>query len=558
MKHPTRRARAQFWPDLLFWSVVALCLAALFFRFRAYVSRELAWAYPFDYDQTKYLWISYSAFERLWLAGAGSAVGTLLREAAENGPLIHIEALLLFLVAGPSRLSALSVHQVNLAAYVILFTGGVKHVTGSRRMALLATGLAFGSGPLWFGGQIDYRLDFSAMCMFGLFVSLVMRSDVFHRLGWSLAAGGAAGATILLRFLNAPYIAGIYAVMLAYYGFAAMRRRSADGARRLTGALASGLLGAAIVLPFVWISRAEIYRYYVVRQGLGAPPAIQDPVALLLYYPKSLLTDHLGLWLPAAAALAIGLSLMGIRWPGAADRPPARLGDHFLFLVVCAGVVYVSLTAYAAFEVVSPTVGGVLVPVFSWIVALGCWLLLRRRLPSELTTQRAAGAAAAIAIGIGLWGQTSHYGRHTAFGLHERDFRPIIEMYDTIGAYSEQARWQAPIIAADSMRDYFWAGAVRVSYYERHGRLIGFLGVLGASASVNPPPREDMLSQLAAAHFLILAHQAGQIEYPYALVPALEAIRPEVERFARARLTRIGQYRILGRTVDLYARAASP
>ena len=457
-----------------------------------------------------------------------------LREAAENGPLIHIEALLLFLVAGPSRLSALSVHQVNLAAYVILFTGGVKHVTGSRRMALLATGLAFGSGPLWFGGQIDYRLDFSAMCMFGLFVSLVMRSDVFHRLGWSLAAGGAAGATILLRFLNAPYIAGIYAVMLAYYGFAAMRRRSADGARRLTGASRPGFWGRRSCSP----SSGSAAQRSTVTTSYGRDwarrPRYRTRSPCSCTHPKSLLTDHLGLWLPAAAALAIGLSLMGIRWPGAADRQPARLGDHFLFLVVCAGVVYVSLTAYAAFEVVSPTVGGVLVPVFSWIVALGCWLLLRRRLPSELTTQRAAGAAAAIAIGIGLWGQTSHYGRHTAFGLHERDFRPIIEMYDTIGAYSEQARWQAPIIAADSMRDYFWAGAVRVSYYERHGRLIGFLGVLGASASVNPPPREDMLSQLAAAHFLILAHQAGQIEYPYALVPALEAIRPEVERFARA------------------------
>jgi hypothetical protein len=539
--------------------VVVLSLAALSLQFRAYVSRELAWAYPFDYDQTKYLWISYSAFERFWRDGAGPALGTLLREAAENGPLIHIEALLVFLVAGPSRLSALSVHQLNFAAHAVLFAAAVRHVTGSRRMALLATGLAFGTGPFWFSGQIDFRLDFSAACTFGLFVSLVMRSDVFRQPGWSLAAGVAASATILLRFVSAPYIAGIYAVMLAHYGIAAMRRRSADAPRRFSLALGSGLLAAALALPFVWTSLARIRDYYVGRQGLGAlPTGIRDALDLFLYYPRSLLADHVGGWLAVAAVLVIAAAAVGCRVPASADRSPARLGDHWLFLAVCAGVVYGTLTVYAALEVASPTVVGVLVPVFSWAVTLTCWLLLRHGLPGEPVTQRAAGVAAVLALGLGLWGQASHYRRPTAFVLHERELRPIVEMYDAIGAHSERARWRAPIIAADSMRDYFWAGAVRVWHYERHHRLIDFHGVLGAGAGVSPLPRHDMLAQLAAAHFMILTDAPGPAEYPYPVVPALERVRPEMAAFARARLAPVGRYRILGRTVDLYARMASP
>jgi hypothetical protein len=52
--------RRRAW-DVLFGSLVALLLAAVFLAFRAFVLREIAWAYPFDYDQTKYLWISYTA-----------------------------------------------------------------------------------------------------------------------------------------------------------------------------------------------------------------------------------------------------------------------------------------------------------------------------------------------------------------------------------------------------------------------------------------------------------------------------------------------------------------
>jgi hypothetical protein len=51
-----------------------------------------------------------------------------------------------------------------------------------------------------------------------------------------------------------------------------------------------------------------------------------------------------------------------------------------------------------------------------------------------------------------------------------------------------------------------------------------------------------------------LTHRRDPAEPPYPAVDAIESIRPELEEFARARLTHVGTYEIFGRDVDLYTR----
>ena len=139
--------------------------------------------------------------------------------------------------------------------------------------------------------------------------------------------------------------------------------------------------------------------------------------------------------------------------------------------------------------------------------------------------------------------------------MQERvDFSQIVELYDTMGAASERAGWTAPIVASDSMRDYFVSGAPLAVYYERHGTLINFRGVVGATGSVNALPREVLLSQIDQADFLILTHHRDPVEPPYPAVEAIETVRSAMEDLARTGLTHLGTYEILGRAVDLYAR----
>jgi hypothetical protein len=550
--------------DAAMWAVLAVVLAGLFVMFRTFVVREVAWAYPDNYDQTKYLWISYSTYEKALTDGLWSGLRELFGTAYSNGVLIHLQALVLMLVFGASRLTVLSVNYVALAVHVVVIAAVVRRITGSRPLALLAAGLAIGNGAFWFRNQADYRLDFSSLCLFGVFVSLVVRSGVFRETRWAVGAGAVAALLVMSRFLTSLYVAGIYGGMLVYFGAVCpwLLKRREPVALRNAGL--SALTGAALSVPVVWISRQAIYDYYVVQQGLeksvrAAEFSVAGVLESWLYYPKSLLAHHVGVPLVLVSLLVLVVSgaarwSRGSRSRAASSLGPPWLTDAFVFLALALVVILGTLTLNITR---SPVVGGTAVPLFSWAVLLVTYRLLQPGLArGQRWASRTAAACATVVLAVTVYCQAAFYGSHYDFWVNRGDSREIVRMYGDIGQYADDLGWSRAVVASDSMRDYLLGAAVAAVHYETRGSLVNFAGVLGAGGGVMGYPREAMLSQLPMADFLILTHRRDAGEPPYPMIEALEGIRPAMEEFARSRLVPVGQYAIYGRLVDLYARPA--
>ena len=237
-------------------------------------------------------------------------------------------------------------------------------------------------------------------------------------------------------------------------------------------------MAVAVALPAIWLNRMAIYGYYIVEQGRQiAISQIEFPaegiVAALLYYPKSLLRDHVGVTLAfsafAVAALAAGLwFLRGNRHrPAGPTLLPVR--EASIFLATCAFVVMAALNLNTTR---SPVVIGILVPVFSWFVFVTFFALMRRSLAAgDRVAQWTCAGAALLAVAFGFGAQVAHFNRHMAFLYQRVDTNQIVELYDAMGQVSERAGWGAPMFTTDSMRDYFVAGAPTAVYYERHGVL---------------------------------------------------------------------------------------
>jgi hypothetical protein len=543
--------------DRRMWIVVVLLLAGLFALFRTFVIREVAWAYPADYDQTKYLWFTYAIHESVLRNGLAAGLREWFFTPYSNGMLIHLQALMLMLVFGASRLTLLSVNFAAMAAYLVVITAVVRNLTGSTRMALLALGLAIGTGRYWFMNQVDYRLDFSSLCFFGIFVSLVMRSAVFRDRRWAVLAGVAAAVLIANRFLTSLYVAGIYAGMLAYFGVVCpwlIKRREPAALRNVA---ISALVGAALSVPIVWISLRAIYDYYVVQQGMEK--AIRDIefsvdglLQFWLYYPTSLIVDHVGPHLAAGSVLVLGVCAASA-WRGRSRRraaQPAWFADAWVFLVLGSLAIMGALTANITR---SPVVGGIAVPLFTWGVVLAAMALLQREDGTGTPAWHgAAAAAAALALVATLSAQVAFFGSHYRFWRNGNDVREIARMYDDIGRYANQMQWSAAVIASDSSRDYLIGSAVTAKHYESTGRLVVFGSAL-ATAGVMAPPREVLLTHLGNADFLILTHRRDAGEPPYPIVEAVEAMRTDLQA-ASSRLLPLGEYRIFGRAVNAYAR----
>ena len=99
---------------LLLGAAVALLLLAHAACFTSYVRRDIAGAYPPNFDQTTSLWLAYRTYEEGRAGRTLPAVGFVLLRAP-NGAAIVMEAVRLFAVVGPSRLAALFVNRLHFA-----------------------------------------------------------------------------------------------------------------------------------------------------------------------------------------------------------------------------------------------------------------------------------------------------------------------------------------------------------------------------------------------------------------------------------------------------------
>ncbi|MGH7193481.1 MAG: hypothetical protein ACREJM_08100, partial [Candidatus Saccharimonadales bacterium] len=93
---------------------MVVLLLAQWGLFRQFAQREVVWAYPQHFDQLVYLQESYQTYEHILDHGliTGLAEGTRVKfghlPMNAAGATLHLQAALLYLMAGPSRLSALS------------------------------------------------------------------------------------------------------------------------------------------------------------------------------------------------------------------------------------------------------------------------------------------------------------------------------------------------------------------------------------------------------------------------------------------------------------------
>ena len=120
-----------------------LLIGVQFLLFRAFASREITWAYPRYHDQLHYLFRSYATYEAFADKGVWPTIWNHLfrygaAEAIPNGATQDLQAALLYRVAGPSRLTALSLNFIYWAGLQIAVFSTVRWKTWNFHVAWVA------------------------------------------------------------------------------------------------------------------------------------------------------------------------------------------------------------------------------------------------------------------------------------------------------------------------------------------------------------------------------------------------------------------------------------
>lgn len=522
MKQITAIERTEFGRYIHAVLLIALFVveAAVFY---AHVAHSVAPFYPPIFDQLGYYLSTYDLIAAFHAHGATAFVAELFQPASATGSTFVLQGALLSFIGGENRTALLSINLIYLLALqLVLF-----FVIRSRSSAAFAwTGMALllSMATLFksAGGIYDYRIDFSAFCLYGIWACLIVWSHAFRDTGRTVAVAIVGILLIYSRFFTVIYIGGVLGALLATNILAVWLGKTADqkatATARTRNIVLAGLIIAAVCLPRLYLSRDAIYGYYMIGHVLGEEKFIRaHELGLyslgdhLRFYPTSIVR-HIGLLTLLIAGALAGWSLW--REPATMREMRARLrryGHEFLALGLAVLIPVVILTANVS---KSPVVGGVVtVPIVLAMILFGAaiWphgaaIGLRRSVRLNVAT---------IAMAVALVAFVNK-------GLSSNDLAPradlerITELAGAIARHAADHGLDRISMSTDRVDDYQNIGTPKLYSIERLHRNLDVAGLLGHGAhGIFATSREDALRLLAESDVIVLTDAVTDRGHPY-------------------------------------------
>ncbi|WPO44261.1 hypothetical protein [Tardiphaga sp. 42S5] len=545
----------------------AILLIALFVLeaaiFYVHIARSVAPFYPPTYDQLSYYLSTYDLIHAAHVRGMQAFIEELFQPLSATGSTFVLQGGLLSLLGGANRTTILSINLIYLIALQAVLFGVIRSVSSAAfawtgMALLLCTTTIFNAA----GGIYDYRIDFSALCLYGIWCCLVVWSRAFQNTGKVVLVALAGILLVYSRFFTIIYIAGVLGALLLINIVAIWRSLALDrkelAKQRARNIVLCGVIVAAACLPRLYLSRDAIYGYYMIGHVLGEEKFIRanelgigSLAEHLLYYPKSILKAHIG---PLTWILALALAW----WSFARDRVTIRevlgrlptFGQEFVALGLAVLIPLAILTVNIS---KSPVVGGIAtVPVILMMVLFGATIWPRGvtiRLPSLGMFN-----VAILAMTVGLF----------AFGIRglstknlasRADLDRIALMATTIARYAADNHLDHISMSVDRVVDYQNASVPKLYSIEQLHRNLEVSGLLGHGAyGIFATSRDDARRLLAESDVIVLTDPYIDRSHPYPINTKIKEYWGELAQWTNEHCSLIYSTEILGIPYRVYVR----
>jgi hypothetical protein len=533
--------------------------------------------HPTYFDQTGYYLETYHLLDAFQTQGWKALIGPILRPDSSTGITFPVQGALLAMIGGPNRIAIVTLNLVYFFALQVALFRTVLLRFQSASLAWTALGLlvSLGTHFNFAGGIFDFRIDFSALCIFGIWTCLVIRSERFRDLTNSLLITAVGVWLIAMRFFTIAYLglifSGMLAALLIVMGLASDPVARQDSKRSIRNLLISGLLTAALALPFLLAVRRLLYEYYGIGHFLGnekdiraAESQIYSLYDHLTYYPHSILQTHLGpitLWLfLAVAAVALTLALLS-GWTSFLKnlRGVRALGFEFVVIVLAICMPLALLTVDVG---KSPVVGGVVVVPVILLVTMLCAPLwpgpgnpVDAR-PSRRFAWTRCGAAAAsiivLAVGFaGFAGKAATEPRDPSRLVREQ----WVAINEAIARFVVENKLVRPKISFDRVADHLNVGTISIYGYERYRQRLAFVPRFGVSIyGIFATPRDVAMQLISDSDIVILTDPTIAREHPYPMNTKIKEYWDDIRQWTNDNLALVLSENIAGLPHQVFAR----
>jgi hypothetical protein len=499
--------------------------------FYSFYLREVAWYPPDNFDQASYLIETYNLQERIFTHGLGQIWKYFWSRGHAATALFPIEGALAGIVVGGTRLPQLCVLFLGFCGLQIAVFTAARTIWERRVYGYVALGLILSQITLWFwegGGLFDFRMDFLAYCLYGIWACMVLRSQLFLRRRWSLGCGLIGAFLVLNRFVTVTYLLGVSVGFALICGLIAIFWRK-DSAlvsrlrRRLFNLGLSTALLIVVVVPVLLHNWRAIQGYYVVGHATGeekyvraALLGIHDLQGHLMFYPNSIVQDHLGRVFLWGSALAIGCGLATRLWGRIMRKQPSTRRDEtfVLQIIFLAGAILGPLVVLTADVSKSAVVGGIVgVPVALLVVSVAAASAPNPSETEPLLFRRLLAGCAVAVLALGLYNQLTEASRHLPVYARRDDLQLLDELDKTMIDLANENGWSHPGVSYDVITGWLNAGPPTISAFEQSRRLIKFEPMIGNG--VLGVDRATALSLLKQSDFAIFTTLPKEGVYPF-------------------------------------------
>lgn len=548
--------------------------------------------YPVAFDQLGYFLETYRLLDAFHSQGWKALFAPMFQPNSATTLTFMSQGALLALIGGPNRTAIISLNLIYFFALQLVLFTTVRVRFQSSSLAWMSLGLLLSLGTLFnmTGGMIDHRIDFSALCLYGIWVCFVIRSARFRNLGFALFITAVGFWLIALRLFTVAYLGLIFGGLLAYLLIALVRAR--DPARRAAARSSarnlfiSGTLTAVLVFPFLFAARQVLYIYYGIGHFLGSEKHIRAAENQifnlrdhLTYYPKSIWHDHAGsLTVRLAAAVVVAAVILallaGVRSFARQLRSAGAYGFEFAALVLA---ICVPLSALTIDIAKSPVVGGIVVVPIVLLATLLCASLLPHRGASSaspvgtseapVTTfaspwpwRRITASRRVIATGCGIVFVAGLAGFLRNAATEPRDPSRMVRaqyvaLNEAIVRFVFDNHLVGPRISLDRVADYLNIGTLELYGYERYRRLINYAPRFGIGPyGIFATPRDTALQLISESDIVVLTDPVLAREHPYPMNTKIKEYWGEMQRWAKDNLFLVVSENIAGIPYEVFAK----
>lgn len=524
-----------------------------FALFRTCVQREIIGKCPRNIDQAVFMRITYHMYENI-VQGNWGAVFEEIRSGLGQGA-FPIFGLIYMFLFGKSRLSLLS---VNFTLFVLAQTVGfcsVKKISGCTKLGYAFLGLFLMTQSPFFeaGGLFDYRMDFSAFCLYTCWTATFTSAHFLKSTRTYYMSAVFCGFVLMFRSNTLAYIGIAFLFFECIYVVILREENFINEIVKLVK------YGCVVILSGGWYILLELralYNYYVTAHVTSEEPRIRmieqgiDSVSsYLLFYPRNLYKEHLGKTLSCSLVVLIILSLLMYFINRKKEKLKiAKKEWSALFACMCGfGAPFIVLTIdISKSAVVICTTAGTAV----FLAMLFIVITYNRNLWSNKIVFMMAG----IGVLLGLFNYVDNTTKiHVGY---ERDIqKEMLAINECMEEYLIENNLQSANLLVDRVSDAIYTDIITVLIYEKYDLYVDMRYAWSDMNIYHNYTDDEVNEALSKADLIVLSKEPYKRYSVYPINSSYDKYRELMLQYADANLYNLGEFVLGGEQMLVFAKA---